>query len=250
MKVTTEAIVLHSFKYGESKMIVDTFTRTHGRLSFAVPLPRSAHSKLKKQYFQPLTLLNIDADIQQQSQLQKISEASIAAPLPSLLSDPSKLAIALFICEFLYHALRDEQQNEPLFEYVCTSIQWLDQRESDFANFHLVFLMHLSRLLGFYPNLDSSRYEVRGTRCEDSLYFDLRAAEFCSLTPTHRDFLMPQEAGRIRLLMRMDYATMHLFRMGRADRNRILEIIIHYYRLHIPQFPELRSLPVLQELFQ
>ena len=288
MKVKTEAIVLHSFKYGESKMIVDTFTRTHGRLSFAVPLPRSAHSKLKKQYFQPLTLLNIDADIQQQSQLQKISEASIAAPLPSLLSDPSKLAIALFICEFLYHALRDEQQNEPLFEYVCTSIQWLDQRESDFANFHLVFLMHLSRFLGFYPNLDirgyggtevrgcedSSRYEVRGTRYEDrldrgyggarvrgyedrldrrgedSLYFDLRAAEFCSLTPTHRDFLMPQEAGRIRLLMRMDYATMHLFRMGRADRNRILEIIIHYYRLHIPQFPELRSLPVLQELFQ
>ena len=162
MKVKTEAIVLHSFKYGESKMIVDTFTRTHGRLSFAVPLPRSAHSKLKKQYFQPLTLLNIDADIQQQSQLQKISEASIAAPLPSLLSDPSKLAIALFICEFLYHALRDEQQNEPLFEYVCTSIQWLDQRESDFANFHLVFLMHLSRFLGFYPNLDSSRYEVRG----------------------------------------------------------------------------------------
>ena len=271
MKVKTEAIVLHSFKYGESKMIVDTFTRTHGRLSFAVPLPRSAHSKLKKQYFQPLTLLNIDADIQQQSQLQKISEASIAAPLPSLLSDPSKLAIALFICEFLYHALRDEQQNEPLFKYVCTSIQWLDQRESDFANFHLVFLMHLSRFLGFYPNLDSSRYEVRGTRYEDSsryevrgtrcedrldrrgedsLYFDLRAAEFCSLTPTHRDFLMPQEAGRIRLLMRMDYATMHLFRMGRADRNRILEIIIHYYRLHIPQFPELRSLPVLQELFQ
>ena len=61
MKVKTEAIVLHSFKYGESKMIVDTFTRTHGRLSFAVPLPRSAHSKLKKQYFQPLTLLNIES---------------------------------------------------------------------------------------------------------------------------------------------------------------------------------------------
>ena len=251
MKVKTEAIVLHSFKFGESKLIVDTFTKTHGRLSFVVPMPRSTRSKLKKQYFQPLTLLNIDADIQQQSRLQKISEASIAAPLPSLLSDPSKLAIALFICEFLYHALRDEQQNGPLFEYLCTSIQWLDQRESDFANFHLVFLMHLSRFLGFYPNLDIRGYggtEVR--RCEDSLYFDLRSAEFCSLTPTHRDFLMPQEAGRIRLLMRMDYATMHLFRMGRADRNRILEIIIHYYRLHIPQFPELRSLPVLQELFQ
>jgi DNA repair protein RecO (recombination protein O) len=61
---------------------------------------------------------------------------------------------------------------------------------------------------------------------------------------------MPQEASRIHLLMRMDYATMHLFRLSRADRNRILEILIQYYRLHIPQFPELRSLPVLQELFQ
>ena len=96
------------------------------------------------------------------------------SPLPSLLSDPSKLAIGLFVCEFLYHALRDEQRNEPLFDYVRTSIEWLDGRERDFANFHLVFLMHLSRFLGFYPNLrgggggegeDSSRYEVRGTRC-------------------------------------------------------------------------------------
>ena len=149
MKVKTEAIILHTFKYGESKLVVDTFTKSHGRLSFMVPMPRSAHGKIKKQYFQPLTLLNIEADVNLQSQLQKISEASLLAPLPSLLSNPSKLAIGLFICEFLYHALRGEQQNEPLFEYVCTSIQWLDQRESDFANFHLVFLRHLSRFLGF-----------------------------------------------------------------------------------------------------
>jgi DNA repair protein RecO (recombination protein O) len=43
---------------------------------------------------------------------------------------------------------------------------------------------------------------------------------------------------------------MHVFRLSRADRNRTLEIIEHYYRLHLPQFPELRSLPVLRELFQ
>ena len=251
MKVKTEAIILHTFKYGESKLVVDTFTKSHGRLSFMVPMPRSAHGKIKKQYFQPLTLLNIEADVNLQSQLQKISEASLLAPLPSLLSDPSKLAIGLFICEFLYHALRGEQQNEPLFEYVCTSIQWLDQRKSDFANFHLVFLMHLSRFLGFYPNLEAPRHEgEKAQRSEDNLYFDLRAACFCEHTPLHRDFLMPNEASRIRLLMRMDFFSMHLFRMGRADRNRILELIIQYYRLHIPQFPELRSLPVLQELFQ
>ena len=218
------------------------FTRQWGRLSFALQLPRTAQAKLKKQYFQPLTLLYIEADIRQQAQLQKISEASLLLPLPALLSDPSKLAIGLFVCEFLYHALRDEQHNEPLFDYVRTSIEWLDGRERDFANFHLVFLMRLSRFLGFFPNLEDL---VPG----ETPYFDLRAACFCQQPPLHRDFLMPQEASRIHLLMRMDYATMHLFRLSRADRNRILEILIQYYRLHIPQFPELRSLPVLQELF-
>ena len=93
MKVKTEAIILHTFKYGESKLVVDTFTKSHGRLSFMVPMPRSAHGKIKKQYFQPLTLLNIEADVNLQSQLQKIREASLLAPLPSLLIDPSKLAI-------------------------------------------------------------------------------------------------------------------------------------------------------------
>ena len=245
VKTKTEAIVLHSVKFGEQKLIVDMFTRQWGRLSFALQLPRSSQAKLKKQYFQQLTLLNIEADIRQQVQLQKISEASLLTPLPSLLSDPSKLAIGLFVCEFLYYALRDEQRNEPLFDYVRTSIEWLDGREHDFANFHLVFLMHLSRFLGFYPNLDT-----RGRTYAESLYFDLRTACFCEQPPLHRDFLMPHEASRIHLLMRMDFFSMHLFRLGRADRNRILELLIQYYRLHIPQFPELRSLPVLQELFQ
>ena len=240
VKTKTEAIVLHSVKYGEQKVIVDMFTRQWGRLSFAVQLPRSAHAKMKKQYFQPLTLLYIEADVRQQQSLQRLSEVSLLSPLPSLLSDPSKLAIGLFVCEFLYHALRDEQQNAPLFDYVRTSIEWLDGRERDFANFHLVFLMHLSRFLGFYPNLDNYR---------EGDFFDMRSAEFCSQTPVHRDFLMPWEAGRIHLMMRMDFFSMHLFRMSRVDRNRILELIVRYYRLHIPQFPELRSLSVLRELF-
>jgi DNA repair protein RecO (recombination protein O) len=240
MKLKSEAIVLHSVKYGEHQLIVDMFTRQWGRLSFAVQLSTSAHAKFKKQYFQPLTLLLIEADVHQQKQLQKLNEVSLLVPLPSLLADPAKLAIGLFVCEFLYHALRDEWQNIPLFDYVRSSIEWLDRRNSDYPNFHLVFLMHLSRFLGFYPNLEDYR---------EGDFFDMRAAMFCQTTPVHHDFLMPQEAARISLLMRMNYATMHLFRLSRADRHRIIELLVLYYRLHLPQFPELRSLSVLYELF-
>jgi len=238
MLTKTEAIVLHALKYGEKQMIVDMFTREHGRLSFIVPLPRSERAKIKKQYLQPLTLLQVEADVRPLAQLQKLREATLLVPLPALLAEPKKLSVALFVAEFLYHALKGEQQNTPLFDYVRQSMEWLDGCQGTVANFHLVFLMRLSRFLGFWPNLE-----------EEGDYFDLRAASFCTEPPLHRDFLLPQEAGHIRLLMRMDFPTMHLFRLTRAERARILEILLLYYRLHLPAFPELRSLQVLQELY-
>lgn len=241
MLVKTEAIVLHSFKYGESKLIVDMFTREAGRLSFVVSLPQSAKSRLKKQYFQPMTLLEIECDIRQRVQLQKLRDARLLSAYVSLPFSPEKLALSLFVAEFLYHALCSEQQNTPLFSYISDSMQWLDIAQAGYANFHLTFLMRLSRFLGFYPNLDESDGSAP--------LFDLREGRFCVEAPLHRDFLLPDEARLIRLLMRMDFPTMHLFRLSRQDRNRIVEVLLQYYRLHIPQFPELKSLSVLQELF-
>ena len=238
MLTKSEAIVLHSLKYGEGRIITDMYTREHGRLSFIVNVPRSERSKIKKQYLQPLTLLSIECDVRQQQQLQKLRDASLLTPLPLLYSDAKKLTIGLFVAEFLYHALRDEQRDVPLFDYVRSSIEWLDGAEKSFANFHLVFLMRLSRFLGFYPNLE-----------DEGDYFDLRGATFCATPPLHPDFLMSQEASRIRQLMRMDYPTMHLFRLSRMERNRILELLLLYYRLHLPGFPVLQSVNVLKELF-
>jgi len=239
MNIKTEAIVLHALKYGETRIIADMFTREQGRLSFIIPAPRSERSKVKKQYLQPLTLLQLECQVFPKQQLHRITDASILIPLPSLLSDPKKLSIGLFVSEFLYHALKGEQTNPPLFDYLRSSIEWLNEcREGAFANFHLVFLMRTARFFGFYPNLD-----------DEGEYFDLRGAVFCPQPPMHRDFLLPQEASHIRLLMRMDFGTMHLFRLNRLERARILEILLTYYRLHLTDFPQLRSLQVLQELY-
>ena len=261
MLVKTAAIVLHTLKYGESKMIVDMFTRSLGRLSFVVPIPKTAKSRMKKQYFQPMTLLVIESDIRQRVQLQKLADVRLMTPYVSIPSSPKKLAITLFVAEFLYYALRSEQHNEPLYDYVSDSLQWLDAAEEGYANFHLTFLMRLSRFLGFYPNMESppdlpcSREGLdtppkqgeteRGPR----LFFDLREARFSSFVPLHPDFLPPEEAQLIHLLMRMDFPTMHLFRLSRMDRQRIMEVLMRYYKLHLPDFPELKSLAVLHQLW-
>ena len=121
MLTKTSALVLHALKYGETRLIVDLFTREHGRLSFVVSLPKSPKARVRKQYFQPLTMLEIEADVRPKVQLQKIRDLRLAVPFASIPFDPNKLSISLFVAEFLYHALRGEQQNAPLYDYVANS---------------------------------------------------------------------------------------------------------------------------------
>ena len=241
MLTKTEAIVLHALKYGETRMIIDVFTRSQGRLSLIVSIPKTPRGKIRKQHFQPLTLLEAEIDVRPRAQLHKLRDVRLSAPFTSIPFEAHKLSISLFTAEFLYYALRSEQRNEPLFDYITSSIQWLDGQVGHYANFHLVFLMRLSRFLGFYPNLD----DYNPGDC-----FDLRESVFCPSPPPHHDFLQSDEAAKLQLMMRMDFPTMHLYQLSHHDRNRLLKVAITYYRLHLPSFPELKSLAVLQELYQ
>ena len=240
MEVKTKAIVLRTVKYGESRFIVDLLTREVGRVSFICQLTKSGHGKIKKQLFQPLTLLDIVFDYRKNLTLQRFQDLRIGHAYLSLPFDAYKLSISLFLAEFLVYATRDEQDNRPLFDFIETSLLWLDNATDGFSNFHLVFMMRISLFIGFFPNMESY---------QEGAWFDLRDGIFSLLRPAHTDCLNPDEATHVVTLMRMSLDNMQLFRMSRVDRNRCTDIILYYYRLHLPDFPELRSLAVLQELF-
>lgn len=240
MEIKTEAIVLHSTKYGEQSLIIDMLTQKQGRTSFIVRMPKTQKGKFKKQLFQPLTILSIVFDYRQQQSLQHIRDINLTEPYVSLPTDPVKVSIAMFLAEFLTYTTRDTQKDVPLFEYIKKSLQWLDSATKDFSNFHIVFMLRLSSFIGFRPNLES--YTANSM-------FDLREGRFTTLTPLHNDYLKPAEAGIMLQLFRMDYANMRFFRMNRLQRNRLTDIILHYYRLHVPAMPELHCFSILKELF-
>lgn len=236
----TLGIVLHTIKYNDTSNIVDIYTEMNGRMSFLVPLPRSRKAAVKTVLFQPLSIIEFEADYRPNVTLHRIKEAKAGYPFKSIPYNPYKSAIALFISEFLYRALREEAENRPLFAYLISSIEWLDECERDYANFHLVFLMRLSRFLGLYPNTEDYH---KGD------YFDLLNSEFTSVRPFHNSHIRPEEAHALLMLMRMNYETMRLFPMNHEERNRCISIINEYYRLHLPDFPVLKSIEVLKELF-
>ncbi len=241
MLAKTKAIVIHTLKYGDQKLIIDMLTEDFGRLTFASKIPKTQHGKLKKQFFQPLTLLNIEIDHKPNKEMQQLRDASILTPLTNIPFDANKLSISLFLSEFIMYATRGEREANPaLFEYIKESMLWLDTAGDRFANFHLVFMMRLTRFIGFAPNVEG--YE-RGCM------FDLRQGLFIQTLPEHKDFLKPADAEKMSIIIRMNYGNMHLFKMTRDERNQILEVLIAYYRLHVPGFPEMKSLSVLKELF-
>lgn len=236
----TRAIVLNTLKYGESQIIVDLFTESHGRLSFMLQAPRSRRGAVRSSLFQPMTILSVVMDYRPTRRLNRIREAQAAFPFVSLPFDARKLSIALFLAEFTSYATRSEQQNEQMYAFVENSVRWLDACGGDFANFHIVYMLHLTRFVGFFPNVDDT---------QDGACFDLREGRFVAHAPAHPDFLAPGEAGKIRMLMRFNYSTMRLLQLSRVERGRIVDVIIAYYRLHQPDFPEMKSLPVLKALF-
>lgn len=235
-----QGIVLCSFKYNDTKNIAHIFTRENGRMSFLIPVSRSKKKGAMSLLFQPFALVEIDAEVRPRASLHPVREARLWHVLSSLPYDPYKSGIAMFLSEFLFRALKEEGRDEALFSYLAGSIMWLDACEKSFSNFHLVFLIRLLMFLGLYPNTEDYT---------QGAYFDLMNACFTMDKPFHGMFLHPEESARIVNLMRMKYDNMHLFTMNRMERNRCLDIINEYYRLHLPDFPELKSLPVLQELF-
>ena len=239
----TRGIVLHMLRYDDDHVIADIFTENRGSLSFMVRQPRSRRSQVPSVLLPPLSILEIDFDYRAQHNLQRIREMHVATPYASLPYHPVKCALALFLAEFLHYSLRNEEGNPQLFQYLTYGLRWLDEAHDSLANFHLVFLMRMSRFMGFWPNVEEAAGVPSGT-----CVFDLREGVLSREMPMHDDILRRDEARLVPLFLRMNYRTMHHMRMTRVQRNRVLEVIIEYYRLHVPEIPELKSVAVLHDM--
>lgn len=159
MQETLRGIVLRTVKYGDTSIIVDLFTESHGRMSFMASISRAKRSVRSVSFWQPLSMVEFSAELLPNGgKLPRPSDVRTYYNYIDLPFSPIKSTLALFLAEFLSAALREEKENTPLYRYIESSLQWLDLADSpaSIANFHLAFLMHLSRFIGIYPNLDVS----------------------------------------------------------------------------------------------
>lgn len=240
MLYKTKAIVLYSLNYSDAYLIIHSYTEEFGRMSYLVSRIKGKKTKTPKSLFHPLSVLDLEVEHHNVRDIQRLKEAKVHIPFLSLLDNPVKSTISIFLAEFIAKVVKEAHSNKLLFDYIFQSLRILDLLEKDYANFHLVFMIRLSQFLGFYP--DSGGYR-RG------LYFDMQNGVFVHYKPMHIYFLNPDESFVFYNLLRMNYENMFSFKMGGNDRKNIIERIIEYYRLHLTPFSDIKSLEILHEVF-
>lgn len=236
MLVKTKVIVISSIKFQEKSLIVKCFTLSHGLKSYFV---RDAFSSRKSNqkiaYFQPLSILEIEAVHKNKGTLENFKEIKIAEPFHSIHTDIVKSTIVMFVSEILHHSIHEEEKNESLFSFLEAALHWLDHHD-EIANFHLILLLEMTKYLGFYPDVSDI----------DMPFFEMNEGVF---TPFHAiSSLTEHETNLFKKLIDLkfenDQKTFHVI-----ERQILLKILIDYYSFHLDGFKKPKSVEVLKEVF-
>ncbi len=239
MLVHTKGIVFRSIKYGDNALVVKIFTEELGIQSYMVKGIRSRRSKTKPSFFEPLTLLEIEADQKPNRQLQHLKEVRVAHAWQHIPFSVEKQSILLFLNEILYKSIREEVPDRELFSWLFHSLIWFDLEETRFINFHLLFLVRLTRFLGFYP-------EVSALQEQEVRYFDLQNGNFSIHQPAHSYFSEGHLVQKFFRLVHSDKESVKTLTLTTAERRFILDLLLSYYQIHLPGLGNIQSVEVLR----
>lgn len=216
----TRGIVFRFTKYGDSSIIVTIFTELFGLQTYIVNGVRSKSAKSKIALFQPLTLLDLVVYYKENANIKRIKEVRCLHQYQTLQTDIRKSSIGMFINEILNKTVKEENHAQEVFEFLCDSLIFLDDQKNDYENFHLIFLIKLSRYLGFGAHEMDEVLTRRITGIE--------------------------EEALLKKLLTAEYQDS--FTITNAQRRTLLEILIRFYTAHIDSLGEIRSIQVLKEV--
>jgi DNA repair protein RecO (recombination protein O) len=235
----TRGIVFKITDYSESSVVAQIFTEKFGLQSYMINGVKSPRAKISRNVLQPLYLLDMVVYHKPSGNMQRISEIRQTPVFQTIPYDVVKSSLMMFLDEVLFKSVRQHSADETLFEYIFHSIELLDRMTHGVANFHLFFLLRLTRFLGFYPDLRKDR---------NSEYFDLKAGSGSDSRPVHPFILEAPYTFYWRDLLKLNAGDIGSVDISHNERKFLLEKLLDYYRLHVDNFGEIRSHRVLEEV--
>ena len=171
------------------------------------------------------------------SKLENISEIKCLYVYTDLQYNFNKLCIAQFLNEILYKCLKEQFANEDLFFLICNTYQWLDSANDSYQDTHIYFLFELSKHLGFYPanNIDLLHP-----------YFNTLEGKYDSQP---KSFPLGFDKEQSQLFSHLFAFSLTKPKQGnRTERLILLDCLLHYYKMQMPNLTEIKSYQVIQEM--
>ena len=233
-----KAIVISKVRYRDNDLIVKCFTEQKGLVSYLIRgALKSNKGTSKAVYFQLLSQLQLEENFKANQTLHYIKEVKVDFIYRSIHTNVYKSSIAMFLAEILSTVLKEEEQNTPLYEYLETTLKWLDYQE-DYSNFHLLFLLNLTQYLGFYPENTTN----------DAPYFNLSNGLF----ETQKSNMYAVSGENLTLLKRLlgiNFDDLKTLKMSSKQRQSFLTMLLLYFELHLGSFKKPKSLQVFNQVF-
>jgi len=238
MFTTTNAIVLSKLRYRDNDLIIKCYTQKEGIVSYHLRgVLKSKKGNSKAAYFQLLSQLQLVTDHKSKRSLQYIKEVRIGNMYTSLHTNVLKSAIVMFLSEVLSSSLQEEEQNDTLYNYLEATLQWLDTNDS-FANFHLLFLLNLTKHLGFYPDKTG----------KEAPYFNLNDGEF-QFEKESKYAVSGENLILLKQLLGTTFDAIEDVKISSKQRQSFLSLILFYFELHLGSFKKPKSLHIFNEVF-
>lgn len=227
----TEGILIKKTVLSGSRLILKIYTEEFGLKSYF-----GRNSKKEKKSYLPLSIVSLTAYDNPKKTIHGIKDYELVSPLSSIYTDIYKSTVLLFINEIINSVIQEEETNKEKFHFIKNQILLLEEKKFD-SNFHLVFLMKFTALLGFIPHLDGK-----------GIYYDLEEGELTNRMPIHPNFMDESETKLFRALFNLCEETNSVYKIDNNSRKRTLQTMVMYYRYHT-DMRELKSLPVLETVF-
>jgi DNA repair protein RecO (recombination protein O) len=234
-----KGIVLKTTLYGESSVVAQLFTDKFGIQSYLINGVKKPKAKIPMNILQPLHLLELVVYYKPATQMQRVKEARPSPVFKSIPYHVVKNTIVQFLNEVLYKSIRQQHADENLFDFIYNAISWFDESEGVNVNFHLSFLLKLTRFLGFAPHAKTRN---------DQKYFDLQEGDFTSVWPSHPNFIDESNSDSFLALFNSPFEKINEIKLSNTNRRFLMDKILVYYSLHTASFGQIKSHQVLEDV--
>lgn len=249
MTLTTQGLVLHTTKFGETSIIAKVFTRDLGLCSYIIKGVRTASGRTKQNLLQPMSHLTMTVYNNPKKELQYIKEMHPAIHYNNLTNDEVKLSLLFFMDEVLYKSIKDAEPNTQLFDYVVDELDSIDTNPTALKHFPLRFLINTARHLGIEP-LDNFSPREPMFNLKEGRFLAAPSAYSTTAADNIDYFLDASASTTFHTCLSCMSHTDNDPQLTSKQRSTALDNLLEYYHIHLSDFRNFTSHHVLHDVLR